>query len=470
MKSKAVKVGIFLVGGLVLFCAGLFLIGSRAQLFGNHFTVYTKFSDINSIQTGAMVRVSGMNAGQLTGIEVPKTPSSKFLLKMTVDREFRPIIRRDSVATIETQGMVGNEFINIKIGTANSPECPPGCTLPSQEAASIGELMRAGGKLAQTMQSTIEDVRHRADSALGNIDGASSRVNNLIAAMSPKILAMTNNADAIVAGVRHGQGAAGKLLTDKAVAADVQATVSNAKQTTANMVQASRKVNAMASEIRQKDLPALHQTMQNAQDMSQQLNQAVGTFLSTGNNKEGTAVALRDAAHGFDETANNLADDTEAIKTNFFFRGFFKRRGFYNLSTLTPEKYEATDFVKQPRVRLWIPASELFKTGRNGSQALTSAGRARLDQAMSALVPYLPDNPIMIEGYSTSGVPDQQYLASRQRALEVRNYLDAHFHLNPDRVGAMPLADRPPEETGKQKWDGVCLVLVVSKTFHPGLF
>lgn len=470
MKSKAVKVGVFLVGGVVLFGTGLFLIGTKAQLLVHHYVVYTEVKDLNSIQTGARVRVAGMNAGELVGVEVPKSPSDSFRLKMHVDGKFRPIVRTDSVASIETQGMVGGQFINISAGTEKAPECKPGCTIPSKEAASMGQLMQQGQKLAQSIQSTIDDVHQKADSALNNIDSASGRVNTMLAAMNPKVLDMTANADAIVADVRHGHGAAGKLLADKEVADNVQATVSNAKRTTDNLSQASRKVNTMVAEVQRQDLPAVHSTISNAQDMSQQLNQAVGTFLSTGSKKKSTAEALHDAALGVDETANNMADDTEALKTNFFLRGFFKRRGFYNLSLLTPEKYAASEFVKQPHVRLWIPASALFATAGDGTQQLTSAGRARLDKAMSKLVPYLPDNPMMVEGYSAGGTPEQQYLASRQRALEVRKYLDARFHLNSDRVGTIPLADHPPEGTGKDNWDGVSLVLVVSKVFHPGLF
>jgi hypothetical protein len=82
---------------------------------------------------------------------------------------------------------------------------------------------------------------------------------------------------------------------------------------------------------------------------------------------------------------------------------------------------------------------------------------------MSDLVPYLPNNPLVIEGYAATGMPDRRYLASRQRAVEVRQYLESHFHLNPKLVGVMPLADQPPRGAGKKMWDGICLVLVVSK-------
>ncbi|HTU33354.1 MAG TPA: OmpA family protein [Candidatus Acidoferrum sp.] len=166
---------------------------------------------------------------------------------------------------------------------------------------------------------------------------------------------------------------------------------------------------------------------------------------------------------------DNLAGDTEALKTNFFFRGFFNRRGFYNMSALTPGKYDKSRFVKHPGARVWLPGSELFASGPNGSPELKKSGRAVLDQRMSALVRYLPNNPIMVEGYSTYGAPDQQYLLSRQRAIVVRDYLVEEFHLDPKFVGFMPLGSYPPAKAGKQTFDGVCLVLVVQKRRH-GLF
>jgi phospholipid/cholesterol/gamma-HCH transport system substrate-binding protein len=252
----------------------------------------------------------------------------------------------------------------------------------------------------------------------------------------------------------RGVRIAGKLLTDKRVAANVDETIANGKQI-------STKANAIVANIQQNDLPDVHSTLENAKDMSHHMNQAVGTFLSPGNGKENTAEVLRDAAQGAQNATTNLADDTEAIKHNFFLRGFFNRRGFYDLQTLTPEKYASTEFVKKPRARVWIPAPGLFDTRPDGSQALSQVGPSIIDQYMSELVPYLPNNPIVVEGYSNTGAPDQQYLISRQRAEEVSRYLQTHFQLSPERVGAMPLGDHPL--AGKRTWDGVCLVLVVSK-------
>lgn len=454
--SKAVKVGVFLVGGVVLFCVGLFLVGTRANLFGNRYTVYTEFNNIDTIQPGAKVRVGGMDAGDITDIQVPANPSQKFRLKMQVDKKFRPIIREDSVASLETEGMVGNVYVNIKKGSSNSPDCQPGCVLPSQESVSMGQMMRKASEVMGTVQSTIQDLHTRADTVMQNLTNATGHADQLIVAAKPNIVQLTKNANAIAAGIREGHGTAGKLLTDKTMAANVTQTIANAKD-------ASSKVNAMMTTVQQKDLPKVHQTLDNAQAMTAKMNKAVDSLLAKGKHNQGTMVALRETIQQAHQTTANMADDTEAIKHNFFFRGFFKRRGFYSFDTMTPSKYEASEFVKKPRARVWVPAEGLFKTGANGSQQLTDEGKAILDKAMSGLTPYLPNNPVVVEGYSTSGAPDQQYLASRQRALAARAYLQQHFHLDPKLVGVMPFGAHPPKGTGRGTWDGVCLVLVESK-------
>ena len=102
-------------------------------------------------------------------------------------------------------------------------------------------------------------------------------------------------------------------------------------------------------------------------------------------------------------------------------------------------------------------------TDSDGTQKLTETGRSILDQDMSDLVPFLPNNPIVIEGYAQQGPADQRYVSSRERASDVREYLESRFHLKPKLVGIMPLGNPPPPQTGKSTWDGICLALVVSK-------
>lgn len=206
----------------------------------------------------------------------------------------------------------------------------------------------------------------------------------------------------------------------------------------------------------------VQQTVANAEDTTQQIKGAVSGFLSAGPGNEKPADDLRATVQDAHRATRNLAAETSAIKHNFFLRGFFHRRGFYTL-TLNRKEYDASDFVKNSSKRIWLSAENMFTASANGKQQLTEEGRSELENALSEVADNLPNNPIMIEGYAESGSPTQQYLASLQRAEDVKQYLQSRFHLNPDLVGTIALEDKPPQATGLRVWSGVCLSLVISR-------
>jgi phospholipid/cholesterol/gamma-HCH transport system substrate-binding protein len=100
----------------------------------------------------------------------------------------------------------------------------------------------------------------------------------------------------------------------------------------------------------------------------------------------------------------NLADDTEALKHEFLFRGFFKKRGFYSLSELTPEEYRADSLFQNARnERFWL-GPESFTQDQNGTQLLSSEGQAQIDRTVGSAKDEITDRPIVVEGYSTDSL------------------------------------------------------------------
>src|SRR5204862_4834869 len=97
--------GAFVVGGLLLFGVGLFLIGDRRMLFSKSADYYTEFAQVNALEVGGKVRVGGMDAGEIVEIRVPHGPESKFQVKFRIIEKLFPVIRTDSVASIATDGL-----------------------------------------------------------------------------------------------------------------------------------------------------------------------------------------------------------------------------------------------------------------------------------------------------------------------------------------------------------------------------
>ena len=90
---------------------------------------------------------------------------------------------------------------------------------------------------------------------------------------------------------------------------------------------------------------------------------------------------------------------------------------------------------------------------------LDETGRHAIDRAVAPVVDSLLDHLVIVEGYSGTGPPDQQFVKSRRRADLVREYLEAHFHLIHSDVGIVALRDKPPHCAGRDTWNGVAIVL-----------
>jgi phospholipid/cholesterol/gamma-HCH transport system substrate-binding protein len=141
MRIRSWAIGLFLILGIGFFTAILFLIGNRHDFFGKHVEFYSEFSNVGGLMKGAEVRVSGLNAGEVKGIGIPASPASKFRLKLQVEAKARGMVRTDSVVSIETEGVVGNKYVSIRVGTSSAPEAQDGATLPGKEPFDIQALV-----------------------------------------------------------------------------------------------------------------------------------------------------------------------------------------------------------------------------------------------------------------------------------------------------------------------------------------
>jgi phospholipid/cholesterol/gamma-HCH transport system substrate-binding protein len=459
----------FVLGGLILFGVGLFFIGNRQKLFNRNFEVYTEFDRLNGLQNGARVRVSGMEAGEVLETQVPNRPDGRFRLKLRIQQNLHAFVRTDSVATIKTLGLAGNSFLDVQKGTPRAPESASGGTIPSREPLDIADLMQQGSDLLKTAQASIDDLRVSADRTLQSLNSAAYDTDQTIVAIRPELQEMVASArkaskdvSEMMAQMRQGQGTIGRLLTDQKLARDVDQIVNDARQSALNLNNASARMNDTMADLQRRDLPGRTEAvLENSRQVTEKLNQAVANFTSSPPGDENVAANLRDTIASARTTMTNLAADAEALKSNFFLRGFFKRRGYFNLNQMTPAQYRSSKFLQgHSSERIWLSKNELFSSGPDDKEELTKEGQSQIDSAMSALIPYLPNNPMVVEGYATEGSPSERFVRAKQRASVVEIYINKRFGLQPDMVGAMPMSGPIPPSVGKSVWDGVSLVLI----------
>jgi phospholipid/cholesterol/gamma-HCH transport system substrate-binding protein len=475
MRIHRWAIGLFLTSGIGLFTAILFLIGNRHDVFGKHVEFYAEFSDIGGLPRGAQVRVSGIEAGEVKGIQIPSSPASKFRLKLQVRADARGMVRTDSLVSIRTEGIVGDEYVFIRKGTGTAGEAPDGATLPSKEPFDIGAALEKGSALLDkssalldNVHSSVTDLHGRLDVALESVTKTVNHVDGLVTVVQPDIRKLASNASQItdtindiVSDLNAGKGPAGLLLRDETTRKMLQATLSNAQQATLNLSDASERADQVLADVQSRDLASKAQSiLENVQAMSEQLNQTVKSALAPDNMGDDGATNIRETLSNLNRGTASLAEDTEALKHEFFFRGFFKKRGFYDLEQLSSADYlKACQRQNACGSRTWLDAANLFATGSNGAVLLDEAGRHAIDSAVAPVVDSLLGHLVIVEGYSGTGTPDQQFVTSRRRADLVREYLEAHFHLVHSEVGIVPLRDKTPHCAGRNTWNGVAIVL-----------
>jgi phospholipid/cholesterol/gamma-HCH transport system substrate-binding protein len=451
MKLNYPIVGVFVFSAVVLFSAGLFLIGNRQKAFVRHVEFFTKLNNVNGISPGSKVRVSGFEAGQVTHIQIPARPSEQFRLTLRVDSKLHDLIRDDSFVTVESDGLVGDKFLLIHAGSDQSQEAANGATLPAKEPVELSAVLAKVTGIMDQASAAIGDIRAKVDGTLDTVT------------------ATVNNTNGIVTGIRNGKGTVGMLLNNQETANSVRDAVGNARQAAANLNQVTVQARQVMTDFQSRDLSGkAEETLNNTKDASrnldqtsQRINLTVADALGPDRSGENAAENIRETFSNVNLATANMADDTEALKHEFFFRGFFKKRGYYSLKNLTPDQYRVNRyFNSQNNRRAWLNATDAFAKDSHGNEVLSAAGEYEIDQIIGAAKDSVFDQPIVVEGYSNQASAAEEMATSRSRSLIIAHYLEKRFHLSAKNIGLMPLNATAPSSSGKESWDGACIVLV----------
>jgi phospholipid/cholesterol/gamma-HCH transport system substrate-binding protein len=463
--SRNAVVGAFVIGGLLLFAIGLFMIGDRRKLFSQDFEVWTEFKELGGVQNGAKVKVGGMDAGEVIEIQVPPQPQAKFRVRVRVLEKLHAVVRSDSVASIQTEGVLGNKFIKIDPGTPESPQAAPGSTIPGREPFEFGDLL-------QEVRDTIGKVRGQMDDVFVSVQDTSKQANALISAVRGDVEAIvesgkkiTDDVALVVEGVQAGRGTIGKLVKDEELSQSAARAMKSFEKTAENVRQSSGKITELVAEFQERQIMhEVEQTVKNLQQLTAQAREAIESFQGKDGKGEAVAAEIRRTMADAREAMSDLADNMEALKHNWFVRGFFNKRGFYDVDNLTIAEYRDGKFTRgKERHQVWIRKAELFGQNSRQEEDLSEEGKKRLNDFAADFQRYPSNSLIMVEGYSTDGTKGDQSLVSRERAVQVREYLVKTFQFNPSYVGVIPMGALASNSPSGSTWDGVALVVFYDK-------
>lgn len=306
------KLGIFVVLGTLLLIMAAYLIGNRQNMFTRNFTISAIFKNANGLQNGNNVRFSGINVGTVNKIEMINDTTIEVF--MIIQEKMQQHIKKDAVAMIGSDGLVGSMLVNIVPGTGDAP------------LVQEGDVLESYSKIAtQDMLSTLNVTNENA------------------ALLTADLLRVTQS-------LLHGEGTLGSLLNDTAMANNLEQTIANLRLVSSKANTAVSQLNETLGAIDFEESTAgillndtlaagrMRNIMANLEASSVEINKMtrdLSSVIGDMRDQDGLLNYLsRDTilVDQLERTMNNIEEGTakfnenmEALKHNFLTRGYFRK-------------------------------------------------------------------------------------------------------------------------------------------------
>jgi len=308
------KLGVFVMAGLLALMLSFYMIGKNHNMFGGSFKLKVHFSNLNGLTAGNNVQFSGIQAGTVTKIAMINDTSIEVTL--LIDSKVRTYIHKNAVASIGTEGLMGNKIVNIKPIKSVSAMVEDGDLLAVQKALNTDEMLETLSKtnnnvsvISEVLKGTVLKIDSSAllelinDKTIGlTVRSSLLNINNATANANK----MTSGLNELVLQIKQGKGAAGVLLTDTAFADNLKQSMLKIRSAGENANQMTLQLNNLVKEIR-RDIA----------DGKGPLNTLLKDSLMAKN--------LSQSMDNIQKGTDKFNQDMEALKHNFLFSGYFKK-------------------------------------------------------------------------------------------------------------------------------------------------
>lgn len=307
------RLGIFVISGLLIFILGVYFIGKRQNMFGHSTRISSVFKNVNGLQLGNNVRYAGVNVGTVKRITIMNDTS--ICVDMAISENTIGLIKRNSVATVNSDGLVGSMIINIIPGEGGGDE-----------------LVRAGDTLKSLSKIATADMLTTLNTT-----------NENAALLTADLLKITRS-------INSGEGVLGSLLKDEKMAQDIKMSLANLRRTTQEATATLNKINRIIGEVNLREsmagvlltdtasarqfsdmISSLGESAENVQQVSSNLK-AFSAEIKNGEGALNHVINDTSLVNSLDHTLENVEaasekfnENMEALKHNILFRGYFRR-------------------------------------------------------------------------------------------------------------------------------------------------
>jgi phospholipid/cholesterol/gamma-HCH transport system substrate-binding protein len=311
-KTDSAKLGLFVLAGLLFLVLTLYMIGKNRNLLGSTFTLYATFNNVNGLVPGNNVRFSGIDVGTVKDIEIVNDTSIH--VTMTIDTKVKKHIKQNTIATIATDGLMGNRLISLSVRPGPSEEVEEGNVLQSLKPVETDAMLRT----LNTTNDNITVITHN----LREITNKLNKNNSLWTLLSDSLIAkdikqtvvdlrrtghntaaLTAELNGLAEKVKQGEGLAGSLLTDTIVFQRLDQSMRDVQEASRHVATLTNDLNAMIKDIGEG-------------------KGTVGILLSD----TAWAAKLHQSIVNVEQGTARFNENMEALKHNWLFRSYFRKQ------------------------------------------------------------------------------------------------------------------------------------------------
>jgi len=268
--SSKIRLGIFISLGIAVFIVAIYFIGEKQQLFRSTFRVSGVFKDVGGLQAGNNVRLSGINIGTIDNVTIISDTSVR--VDIVIDESTRRFIKKDAVASIGSEGLMGNKALIISPGTGDKKIIEDSDIIATTQPIDIDEILKS-------LKTTIDNTS-----------------------------AITGDLAKISTNIESGKGTIGRLMMDKEWRQNFETTIINLKEGSDGFRALMDKANEMDN-----ILISLESTIENTNKITNDLSSITGSIQS-GDGIIGRLFMDQSMGQNFDSIMVNLKEGSAELK------------------------------------------------------------------------------------------------------------------------------------------------------------
>ena len=372
--SRQARLGLVVLGGVFFFVLALFVLAQRTFLLSDTYRVKAQFDRVAGLQTGASVFYNGISVGRVERVALPERPGAPIEVDMAIREEAQRLIRRDSRAVIQTDGLVGNVIVSLTAGTEAEPPVAEGGYVTGVNPLSFTDLTDTAlssvarfDSVTITMTQIMRDVQMGtgplSQGTLGRFLHDDQLYNETVLATQETRIALrslTGQADEIVAIASEASAGINEIIQKVNTGEGTMAKVLNDDDIYQALLLASEEFSAATGDLR-----AVTDRAEDASNWA-----TLGAF--------------------------RFAENMEALKHNFLFKSYYEERGYLEKAPFEVRERALAETYRALDQR----AQELYELER-----ALEARAAGLDPAVTLTPTPLTPTPLVVPTLAVP-VPD----------------------------------------------------------------